>query len=252
MNYHRITLLLTFIIVAYSIQAQTIVNTENMMTSSDSSLVLGIGLDGDFQTGNVNLSQFNSTLQLGKRFDQHLVRFIGDYEYLSEDNRVISSDITSQLRYNYFIKKSSLFAFTQTQKVKSLKMNYRFLVGGGYRHTFYRKEKNYFDLSSGVFYERELYLKDSSNEVNIENIRLSNSAFFRFNITKKAFVNTTIYYQINLQNLNDTRVFIEPRIYYEFNKISTYITSQLRHHSTPYVDIRNTDTQLKIGFEYNL
>jgi len=186
MNYHRITLLLTFIIITCSIQAQTIVNTENMMTSSDSSLVLGIGLDGDFQTGNVNLSQFNSTLQLGKRFDQHLVRFIGDYEYLSEDNRVISSDITSQLRYNYFIKKSSLFAFTQTQKVKSLKMNYRFLVGGGYRHTFYRKEKNYFDLSSGVFYERELYLKDISNEVNIENIPLSNSAFFRFNITKKS------------------------------------------------------------------
>ena len=252
MKSYRILLVTFYICSLLHASAQTIVNTENMMTSSDSALVLGVGLDGDFQTGNVNLSQFNSTLQLGKRFDQHLVRFIGDYEYLSEDNQVISSDITSQLRYNYFSKKSSLFAFTQTQKVKSLKMNYRFLVGGGYRHTFYRKEKNYFDLSSGVFYERELYLKDSSNEVNIENIRLSNSAFFRFNISQKSFINTAIYYQINLQNLQDTRLFIEPRIYYEFNKISTYITSQLRHHSTPYVDIKNTDTQLKIGFEYHL
>ena len=232
------------------VNAQTIVNTENMMASSDSAIVLGLGLDGDFQTGNVNLAQFNSTIQLGKRIDKHLIRIIGDYEYLSEDNIVISSDITSQLRYNYFIKKNSVFAFTQFQKVKSLKQDYRFLAGGGYRHNFYRKDKNYFDLSSGLFYEKELYLKDSSTEVQIENMRLSNSAFFRFNISKKAFLNTTVYYQININNLSDTRLFLEPRVYYEFNKISTYITCQVRHHSTPYVDIKKTDSQLKLGFEY--
>jgi hypothetical protein len=61
----------------------------------------------------------------------------------------------------------------------------------------------------------------------IGNYRLSLSSFFKLSISKKSFINTSIYYQINLDNSNDTRLFIEPRWYYEFDKIAVYVTTQI-------------------------
>jgi hypothetical protein len=234
-----------------NLQAQTILNTENMAAPTDSALLLGTSLDGNFQAGNVNLAQINTTLLLGKRVNRHMVRFSGAYRYLSKDERVISSDIISQFRYNYALDQHSVYAFTQTQKVKSLKMNYRFLLGGGYRHNFYRKDKDYFDISTGLFYEKELYLRDSPNEVNIQNVRLSNSAFIRYTIAPKTYINTSVYYQLNLTNIRDLRFYFEPRLYHDFSKVSTYLTGQLRYHSTPYVDVKPADLILLLGFEFN-
>jgi len=235
-----------------NLHAQTILNTENMAAPTDSALLLGTSLDGNFQAGNVNLAQINTTLLLGKRVNRHMVRFSGAYRYLSKDERVISSDLISQFRYNYALDQHSVYAFTQTQKVKSLKMNYRFLLGGGYRHNFYRKDKDYFDISTGLFYEKELYLKDSANEVNIQNIRWSNSAFIRYTIAPKTYINTSVYYQLNLTHIADLRFYLEPRLYHDFSKVSTYLTSQFRYHTTPYVDVKRADLLLLVGFEFNL
>jgi hypothetical protein len=235
-----------------NLQAQTILNTENMTAPTDSALLLSTSLDGNFQAGNINLTQINTTLVLGKRVNRHMVRFSGGYRYLSQNERVISSDIVSQFRYNYALDHHSVYAFTQTQKVKSLKMNYRFLLGGGYRHNFYRKDKDYFDISTGLFYEKELYLRDSPDEVNIQNIRLSNSAFIRYTFAPKTYINTSVYYQLNLTNIRDLRFYFEPRLYHDFSKVSTYLTGQLRYHSTPYVDVKPADLILLVGFQFNL
>ena len=97
-----------------------------------------------------------------------------------------------------------------------------------------------------------MYLKDTNDEVTVENYRLSLSSFFKFQLSKKSFINTSIYYQINFENIKDTRLFIEPRCYYEFDKIAVYVTTQIRHHTTPYIDIKKTDSELLIGLEFNL
>ena len=57
-----------------NLQSQTIVNTENLMKSVDSTLTVGFGLNGDFKLGNLELYQFNITNQIGKKFDKHLIR----------------------------------------------------------------------------------------------------------------------------------------------------------------------------------
>ena len=76
--------------------------------------------------------------------------------------------------------------------------------------------------------------------------------YTKYNKWIKNFINTSIYYQINFENFEDTRLFIEPRWYYEFDKIAVYITTQIRHHTTPYIDIKKTDSELLIGLEFNL
>ena len=237
---------------SFNLRSQTIINTENLMKSVDSTLSIGFGVNGDFKFGNLELYQFNITNQIGKKFDKNLIRFLFNYEYISENNEVLASDYTAQLRYNYSLGNHSVFSFIQSQKSKALNLNYRNLIGGGYRHNVYKKDENYFDLSAGVFYENELYLKNTDEELMIENYRLSLSSFFKVKVSKKSFINTSIYYQINIDNTEDTRLFIEPRWYYDFDKIAVYVTTQIRHHTTPYIDIKKTDSELLVGLEFNL
>ena len=237
---------------SFNLRSQTIINTENLMKSVDSTLSIGFGVNGDFKFGNLELYQFNITNQIGKKFDKNLIRFLFNYEYISENNEVLASDYTAQLRYNYSLGNHSVFSFIQSQKSRALNLNYRNLIGGGYRHNVYKKDENYFDLSAGVFYENELYLKNTDEELMIENYRLSLSSFFKVKVSKKSFINTSIYYQINMDNTEDTRIFIEPRWYYDFDKIAVYVTTQIRHHTTPYIDIKKTDSELLVGLEFNL
>jgi len=235
-----------------NLQSQTIVNTENLMKSVDSTLTVGFGLNGDFKLGNLELYQFNITSQIGKKFDKNLIRLVFNYEYISENNEVLASDYTAQLRYNYSIDNHSVFSFVQSQKSKALNLDYRHLIGGGYRHSIYKKDENYFDFSLGAFYEDELYLKNTTEQINVSNYRLSLSSFFKVKLSQRSFINTSVYYQINFENIEDTRLFIEPRWYYEFEKVAVYVTTQIRHHTTPYIDIKKTDSELLVGLEFNL
>lgn len=244
--------LASIVLLTFNVESQTIVNTENLMKSVDSTLSVGFGINGDFKFGNLELYQFNITNQIGKKYDKHLLRLLFNYEYISENNEVLASDYTAQFRYNYSLGDHSVFTFVQSQKSKALNLNLRNLIGGGYRHNIYKKDESYFDVSLGAFYEDELYLKDTNDEVNIQNYRLNLSSFFKVKLSKKSFINTSIYYQVNLDNSKDTRLFIEPRWYYEFDKIAVYVTTQIRHHTTPYIDIKKTDSELLVGLEFNL
>ena len=248
-KYLSIAIVLLF---TFKIRSQAIINTENLMKSVDSTLSIGFGVNGDFKFGNLELYQFNITNQIGKKFDRNLIRFLFNYDYISDNNEVLASDYTAQLRYNYSLGNHSVFSFIQSQKSRALSLNYRNLIGGGYRHKVYNKDENYFDLSAGVFYENELYLKNTNEELMVENYRLSVSSFFKVIVSKKSFINTSIYYQINMDNTEDTRIFIEPRWYYNLDKIAVYVTTQIRHHTTPYIDIKKTDSELLVGLEFNL
>ena len=78
--------LLIFLLFTFNLQSQTIINTENLMKSMDSTLSIGLGINGDFKFGNLELYQFNITNQIGKKFDKHLIRLLFNYEYISENN----------------------------------------------------------------------------------------------------------------------------------------------------------------------
>ena len=48
----------------------------------DSTLTLGFGVNGDFKFGNLELYKFNITNKIGKKFDNHLIRLLFNYEYI--------------------------------------------------------------------------------------------------------------------------------------------------------------------------
>jgi len=248
----KILILLIAMTLSGTINGQTIINTENMMSKIEGDWSFSASLEGDFNFGNIELIQFGTATQLAKRIDRHLIRGLFNYEYISEGDNTLSSDFTGQIRYNYQLNKNSMFAFIQAQNIKSLRMNHRYLGGGGYRQNLITKDKNYWDLSAGAFFEDEFYDRDQPTELQVYNWRYSLSSFSKIHFSEHVFLNTSIYYQINTKRGADYRLFFEPRLYYQLNKIDLYIDMTYRHHSTPYIDILPTDTQVVFGIEFSL
>ena len=244
-------LLILFFSFSFSF-SQTIINTESLLREIDSSFVFKINTEADLNFGNIDLIQLNNALSVGKRFKNNLFRISFGHEYISEEKETISNDWTGQMRLNHFFNDNSLFIFLQGQNVVSLKLNHRYLIGAGYRNRIIKKSTNYLDLSAGGFFENELYNKNLIDQVLINNFRYSFSSFSNIQISKKVNLNTSIYYQLNSKNLKDYRVFFEPRLYFELDKISFYLDLKYRFHSTPYVDILNNDTEFLFGIEIDL
>ncbi|MEN8857660.1 MAG: DUF481 domain-containing protein [Flavobacteriaceae bacterium] len=247
------TLMLQFMLAGVTF-GQAIINTETLMKEIDSTIFLSTNAEGDIKSGNINLLQANSSILTGIKKNNHLLRAFVNYDFLSENKRTISSDVSGQFRYNVFIKENSFYTFFQLQNTLSLQLNKRLVSGFGFRQTLMKNDtsKNYFDIGYGVFYENEVYQETPNSLLNIENIRISLSSYSQFQIGKKLRVMSVTYFQLNLQNENDFRIFIEPRLYYDLQKISFYIKGMYRYHNAPYIEIQNYDSDLLVGFEYKL
>jgi hypothetical protein len=232
--------------------AQTIINTENMMSDIDKSFSYNMNFQGNLNIGNIDLIQFSTAHQVSKSLNQNLFRMLLNYDYIKQGATEISSDFTGQFRYNYRIRKNSIFAFIQVQNIKSLRMNHRYISGGGYRHRILQKGENYWDLSTGLFFEDELYDKDLSTQQQVYNWRYSFSSFLKYKFSKKFFINLALYYQINTSNTKDFRFFLEPRFYYSLKKLDLFVDWTHRFHSTPYIDIFRTDNSIDVGVEFKL
>ena len=248
MKCFKTILLLLFIIKSNS---QTILNTEKLLSEVDSTFVTAISFEGDFQSGNIDLVDAGLSIMIGKKVDRSIYRLIIGYQHQSEDNEVLSNDISGQLRYNYTINKNSIFSFLQFQNAKSLLMKHRYLIGLGYRQNIFLKNGQYMDLSYGLFHENELYNNDLG-DVKVNNLRHSISLFFKVDLEENIFLNNSLYLQYNTSDLKDYRSYIEPRIYFEFEKFNMYLSSKNRFHSKPYVDIKRSDNEILVGFEIGL
>ncbi|MEN8787329.1 MAG: DUF481 domain-containing protein [Wenyingzhuangia sp.] len=248
-----LVLLFQFITAGVS-HSQAIINTETLMKEIDSNIFFSTNAEGDIKSGNINLLQFNSSILAGFKKNNHLVRGFVNYDFLSEEKKTISSDVSGQFRYNLFVKEHSFYTFFQLQNTLSLQLNKRLVSGLGFRQALIKKDssKNYFDMGYGIFYENEVYQENSNSLLNIENIRISLSTYSQFQLGKKCRIMTVTYLQLNSQNGNDFRIFVEPRFYYDLQKFSFYLKGMYRYHNTPYIDIQNYDSDFLVGFEYKL
>ncbi|WP_127142112.1 DUF481 domain-containing protein [Flagellimonas marinaquae] len=231
---------------------QTIINTENMMSALDDKFSYHMNIRGDMNFGNIDLIQFSTAQQISKSLDKNLLRLIFNYDYIEQNGIQISSDFTGQLRYNYRLGQHSIFAFVQGQNIKSLRMNHRYITGGGYRHRVFQKEDNYWDLSLGLFFEDELYDANLNTVQQVNNWRYSVSTFIKYGFSEKFSGNLSLYWQINTSYTRDYRVFLEPRLYYSIQKFDVFIDWTFRFHSTPYIDVLRQDSTVNLGIEFEL
>ena len=244
-----------FQILSLNSYSQGIINTESSLREINNGFNFSSNLEGDIQTGNVDIIEVNSSIIFSYKLDKILIRLINGYEYLEEDKLVESNDVSSHFRMNHFTsnnKFNSIYFFFQIQSAKSINQISRILRGAGYRFRLFNKSKDYFDISTGYFLEIEKY--DYLNqETKVKNNRLSLNNFFFFRITNKLSIDGVTYFQLNLKNRDDFRLFFEPKLIFNIDKaISFYLRFSNKYHSSPYINIFKRDRDLLIGLELNL
>jgi len=217
--------------------SQTILNSETLLNHSADKLTTQLNLSIDWESGNENTFATFNQLLVGKKKGKQLWRLIIGHDYEDDEGEIVANDWSGQLRLNHYVSaKNSIYGFVQSQNIRVLQMNHRYLVGGGYRHSLYANESQYFDLAAGLFYEDEEYPELQTNK-----LRFNINGYVRVKIFEKLFFNCVTYYQINTKHTSDIRLFVEPKINFELDKFTLSIVGQNRYNSTPYLVNKKND-----------
>ena len=99
MNKLKTILTILLSLIFYNSFSQAILNTEAMLKEIDSTFAFKLNVDGNMNFGNIELTEIGSSLTLGKKIKNSLVRMSLGYEYISEDKEILSNDWTGQIRY---------------------------------------------------------------------------------------------------------------------------------------------------------
>ena len=217
--------------------SQTILNSESLLNHSADKLTTQLNLSVDWESGNENtFATFNQIL-VGRKKGKQLWRLIIGHDYEDDEGEIVANDWSVQLRLNHYVNdKNSIYGFIQSQNNLVLQMNHRHLFGGGYRHSLYANESQYFDLAAGLFYEDEEY-----PELQSDKLRFNINGFVRMKIFEKLFFNCVSYFQINTKDTSDIRLFVEPKINFELDKFTLSIVGQNRYNSVPYLLNKKND-----------
>ena len=217
--------------------SQTILNSESLLNHSADKLTTQLNLSINWESGNENTFATFNQLLVGKKKGKQLWRLIIGHDYEDDEGEIVANDWSGQLRLNHYVSaKNSIYGFVQSQNIRVLQMNHRYLVGGGYRHSLYADESQYFDLAAGLFYEDEEY-----PELQTDKVRFNINGFVRVKIFEKLFFNCVTYFQINTEDSSDIRLFVGPKINFELEKFTLSIVGQNRFNSTPYLLNKKND-----------
>ena len=211
--------------------SQTILNSESLLNHSTNKITTQLNLSVNWESGNENTFATVNQILIGTKNGKQLWRLIVGHDYEDDEGEIVANDWSGQLRLNYYVStKNSIYSFVQLQNIRVLQMDHRYLLGGGYRHSLYANESQYFDLAAGLFYEDEEYPKLQTNK-----LRFNINGFVRIKIFEKLFLNCVTYFQINTKDNSDIRLFIEPKINFVQDKFSLSIFAQNRYNSMPYL-----------------
>lgn len=228
--------------------SQTILNSESLLNHFSDKLTAQLNLSAVWESGNENtFAAFNQIL-VGTKNEKQMWRLIIGHDFEDDEGEIVANDWSGQLRFNHYVdSKNSIYGFLQSQNIKVLQMNHRYLFGGGYRHSIYANESQYFDLAAGLFYENEEYPKLQTNK-----LRFNVNGFVRVKIFEKLFFNCVTYFQINTKKASDIRLFVEPKINFEQDKFSLSIIAQNRYNSMPYLLNKKNDIFTQLLLTINL
>ena len=118
--------------------SQTILNSESLLNHSADKLTTQLNLSAGWESGNENTFATFNQLLIGKKKGKQLWRLIIGHDYENDEGEIVANDWSGQLRLNHYVSvKNSIYSFVQSQNIRVLQMNHRYLVGGGYRHSLY-------------------------------------------------------------------------------------------------------------------
>ena len=232
------------------------VNTEKYRNLKDSLGLSGvIKLDASIQTGNTDLQELGSEINLNYKKSPSTLLLIlkGDYGWKNEEQ--FSNEALAHLRFVHEINPDLKFeAFTQINYDKSLLLLFRALGGAGLRFKLFESNNSILWLGTAYMLEYERYEKPREfiDKKNITANRWSNYLSYNLSIQKNVSLSSVIYYQPRFDLWKDERILIENSLIVNLSdSFSLSVEFDLRYDRYPAIGIKDTDTNSKIGFVFN-
>ena len=223
------------ILFSNTICSQAIIDTESSLKKIDSTFHVFADFMGDQKTGNFKFNFLRSDITLGSRIKNDLFRITFSYSSSKLNGNNFDKKINFQFRWNKILNEDI-----------------------GLRQHIYKKDKNYFDIAVGPFYELESYPEYKFENINFDGFsqkttRISFNIFSSVKLFENITSATTLYSQWKYNEIRDVRVFANQYIRFKINeKISTYIKYVVSYRSINYVKSLKNDTDFMYGFEINI
>ncbi|MBQ22206.1 MAG: hypothetical protein CMD32_02190 [Flavobacteriales bacterium] len=239
--------------------SQTIIDTESSLKKIDSTFHAFASFMGDKKTGNFDLSFLRADLTIGSRVKNDLLRLTFSHSSTKFNGNNFDKSTNLQFRWNKILNEDhSLFLFLQTGESARSFIDERTLFGVGLRQHLYKKDKNYFDIAVGPFYEYEAYPGYSFENIDYDpssqkTTRISFNIFSSVKLFENVTSSTTIYSQWRYNDIGDVRVFGNQYIRFKINeKLSTYVRYVVRYRSINYIKRLKNDTDFMYGLEIDI
>jgi len=239
--------------------SQTIIDTEASLKKIDSTFHVFGNFMGDKKTGNFDFGFIKADLTLGSRIKNNLFRLTYSHASNEFNGNIFEKSTNFQFRWNKILNEDhSLFFFFQTGESIRAFIDERTLIGFGYRHHLYKKNKNYLDLAVGPFREFEAYPAYSFENVDYasssqKTTRISFNIFASLKLFENISTSTTLYSQWKYNEIRDVRVFGNQYLRFKINKnVTTFIRYVVRYRSINYIKRLKNDTDFMYGLEINI
>ncbi len=239
------------LLVGFSVNAQ-IINTESLRMVTDTSGWSGsIGLNVGFAKNVKELLKIKNNIHVQYKEPKHLVLFMNKISFDRADDADFANKGVQHLRYNYrFHSRMSWEGFVQNQYNAISKIDYRRLVGTGFRYKFTKSEKYKAYLGSLAMYEYEKTTEDTP--IYHKDWRNSTYLSFSFYFNKNISLISTTYYQPLFEDFKDYRVSHQSALAFKILKNLSFKTAfNFTYDVFPVEGIPNKEYELTNGLVYS-
>ncbi len=196
---------ITAFFLVLQLQAQ-IINTEALrMNGKENGWAGSLGLYYNFTKNTKEIITLRNNIHVQYKKNKHLILFINQVGLYRAGGDDFVNKATQHLRYNYAFHPGWTWeVYLQNQYNSVSKIDYRRLAGSGVRYEFHDSKK--YKLAAGVsmMYETE---KATAPEIPVARIwRNSNYLTFALYLNDKVSLQSTTYYQPQLNRFSDYRI----------------------------------------------
>ena len=230
---------------------QGILNTEKYEQNPAKAFSLAANFGYEGARGNTNLNKTDLEMFSEYHFRHHIFRIVGGFNFLNSGGDRITSNIYSQVRYNYvFTGRLQSFMFYQLQNNEILLIRRRELAGAGIRISLLNSDSAKIRVDAGIggMYENEL-LNEKSSEMppGMANhyFRMTDFLSARYRSGKVKVVDV-LYYQPLIRQFSDFRLYNDLTLQFAIQKhLSFGAGITYRYDSRPPGNLKRYDIGIK-------
>ncbi len=247
MNYFKLSLFSLILLLSFTQTASAFINVESIRKIKGEGFFGRSGLQASGQMGNTE--KFTSQLSTtgAYRFEKNELLYIGNYKYGTSAKEKDTNQGSGHLRHTWgYINPLAYELFVQSEFDEFKELNSRNYLGGNLRFRLLASDAHVVYAGLGTFYEIEDFAGlDEDKDHFRANIYLSQV----HNLSKTSSLFVTLYYQPQLDRMNNYRVRLQSGIDVQLTQVlSLSMTFNSSHDTGLPTGVKETDSDYLAGF----